>query len=138
MASGNHRLTDFAAALGAAQLPRLDAELDARRAIADMLRPSLPALTFQAEAPGTRANLQTFGALVPEGASRDETLARLRAAGVEAGKLSYALGRIETVGPASSHPNAEAIADRGLALPMFGTMDAQGGERIVRALEDVR
>src|SRR5690606_22532202 len=135
VAAGNHRLTDFAAALGAAQLPRLSEEIEWRRATAARIREALPHLTFQVEAPGTRANVQTFGALVAEAAERDASLARLREAGIEAGKLSYALGRIETVGALSVMPNAESIADRGLALPMFGGMDEGTRERIVHALE---
>jgi perosamine synthetase len=137
VAAGNHRLTDFAAALGAAQLPRLDAEIASRRAIAARLREALPWLTFQVEAPGTRANVQTFGALVPEGADRDQVLARVRERGVEAGKLSYALGRVHTAGAPTSCPTAESIADRGIALPMFGAMDDATCEHLVRALESL-
>jgi perosamine synthetase len=138
LAGGNHRLTDFAAALGASQLPRLDQEIDARRAVATELRDALPFLAFQAEAPGTRANVQTFGALLPDTIERDGFLARLRAQGVEAGKLSYALGRIDTAGALGSFPVAEAIADRGVALPMFGAMDEATRGRLVRCVEAAR
>jgi perosamine synthetase len=137
-AAGNHRLTDFAAALGAAQLNRLDAEIDARRAVADLLRRALPWLEFQQEVPGTRANVQTLGALVPRGTDRDALLARLRERGVEAGRLSYALGRLATTGALATLPDAEAIADRGIALPIFGAMDDATRERLIQDVESAR
>jgi perosamine synthetase len=137
-AAGNQRLTDFAAALGAAQLAGLDAEIDARRAVADMLRRALPWLEFQREAPGTSANVQTLGALVPRGVDRDALLTRLHERGVEAGRLSYALGRLETTGAVGTFPNAEAIADRGIALPIFGAMDDATRDRLIQHVESAR
>lgn len=138
VAAGNHRLTDFAAAMGRAQLDRLDEEIERRRAIADALRRALPSLAFQREAPGTAANVQTLGALLPAGLGRDEAIAALRARGVEAGRLSYALSRLPTVAVDQPAPNAEAIEDRGVALPMFGALTDHEVERIVLSVESLR
>src|SRR5690606_14102207 len=138
VAAGNHRLTDFAAAMGRAQLDRLDEEIERRRAIADALRRALPSLAFQREAPGTAANVQTLGALLPAGLGRDEAIAALRARGVEAGRLSYALSRLPTVAVDQPAPNAAAIEDRGVALPMFGALTDHEVERIVLSVESLR
>lgn len=138
MAAGNHRLTDFAAALGRAQLGHLDDEIASRRAIAERMRGALPFLELQAEAPRTRASFQTLGALLPEGADRDATLSRLLEAGVGAGRLSYALGRLGTVGEGARAPIAESIAERGIALPVFGGLDEESIDHIIRALERAR
>lgn len=132
--SGNHRLTEVAAALGLAQLQRLDAIVDERRRLADRYRAGLPGLTFQESAPGARANQQTIGALLPDGTDRDTVLASLASQGVQAGPLSYALSRVPTVASralVSSNPvRAERIVDTAIALPAYEGM-TEGEQSLV-------
>lgn len=139
----NERMTELAAALGAAQLARLDTMIAARSRLADRYRDALPELGLQA-APATAVrNWQTLGALLPEdttAAGRDTFLAELRARDVEAGRLSYALHRIDSLARFASpagYPVTEALVDRGVALPLHGALSDADQARVIDAVRDV-
>ena len=140
VASGNYRLTEFAAALGSAQLPRLEDEIAARRRVSDRFRSALSEIfTPQRIAGGAQSNMQTFGLLLPAEIAksereRDEFLAALRESGVMATRLSYALHRIETLGRHPRLINAEAIETRGVAIPCHGGLSEQDVEFIIERL----
>ena len=142
-ASGNHRMTEIAAAIGLAQLASLDALLVRRRAIADHYRAALAktGLVFQSLPPNATRNEQTFGALAENVEGRDALITALAARSIEAGKLSYALGRlpslvhVERVGDLRV---SESIADRGLALPLHGSLTDADVERVISAVIEAR
>lgn len=139
-ASGNHRLTEMAAAIGLAQLDALDAVLARRRVIADAYRAALTGLTTQAMPEGATRNEQTFGALAETSAARDAIVAGLAARGIEAGKLSYALGRLPSLAHAEREGDlsaSEAIVDRGLALPLHASLSDADVARVIGAVREV-
>lgn len=138
-ASGNHRLTEMAAALGLAQLDTLDATIARRRAIADRYRARLgpSSLVTQSLPPGATRNEQTFGVLAPTSGARDAIVAALGVQGIEAGKLSYALGRLPSLARAERASDLAAsasIADRGFALPLHGGLADADVERVADAV----
>ncbi len=141
-ASGNHRLTELAAAIGLVQLSRLDRALGRRRAIANHYRTvlaSIPKLGVQVLPPGARRNEQTFGVLAETSAQRDALIALLGARGIESGRLSYALHRLPSLASAeraSSLSNAEEIVDRGFALPLHSCLVDEEVERVVLGVRD--
>lgn len=133
-ASGNHRLTDLQAAIGRAQMQRLDEAIARRQRCAARIREGLSGrLTFQQAPEGARPNAQTLGALVPEPAMRAELLTGTREAGVQVGLLSYALSEVPTVGGAAC-PVAESIVARGIALPLYPQMQDDEVTRVVDVL----
>lgn len=148
-ASGNHRMTEMAAAIGAVQLAKLDALVDERRRLASRMRAALSSCTFQRVPEGGVANGQTLGMLVgpPHGgsAARDRTMARLRDEGVGAGLLSHALATLPPLARASARARARGeslaisidVAARGLALPLFPTMTEAQCEQVVTAVRRV-
>jgi perosamine synthetase len=136
--AGNHRMTEMAAALGLAQLARLDEILARRRALAERYRERLAGFALQTPAPGVVSNWQTFGVVLPEGVdgdARDALVTRLRADGVEAGPLSYALHRIGSLegrfGGGPDFPVADAVEGRGLALPMHPLLEEVAQDRVI-------
>ena len=133
----NERLTELQAAIGLAQLDRLDAMIARRREICDAYRDVLPGLgvAVQAHPAGATVNEQTFGALAPEGASRDAIVAAMQEQGVGAGILSYALTRIGSLaGLGQSAPIAEDHVDRGFALPVYPAMTDADVRDVIAAL----
>lgn len=143
--SGNYRLTEMAAAMGIVQARKLDQLIAQRRALAERYIAALPALAFQQPPPGSASNYQTMGVLLPEargGAQRDALIAKLRERGVEAGRLSYALHRLphlKTWGDAAltrgrAFPASEAIADRGMAIPLYPGMAQSDQDVVIAAL----
>jgi len=134
--AGNHRMTEMAAALGIVQLDRLDAIVSRRRAIASRYREALADREVQRPIrDGVVGNDQTFGVLVDD---RDAAVAALRADGVEAGRLSFAIHRVGSVAgrfraASESFPNAERIEAHGVALPLHPLMTDEDAEAVIAA-----
>ncbi len=141
-AGPNARLSEVAGAIGRVQMERLDGMLTARRALAQRLRAALPMLTFQASPAHADSNVQTLGALLPEGtttAQRDAFLVACRAREVEVGKLSYALHRLPPLAQyaptgEAGYPHSSALVDRGVALPLWHDMDDATADRAADAV----
>lgn len=143
----NFRLAEPAAAVGVAQLERLDALLEERReriatyrlALGDL--PVTRSLAMQSDAP--RRSWQTFAVVLPEGVERARVVAQMAERGVEAGAATYALHRVGSlrgrlVGDASaaSLPVAERLHERALALPLYGGMSDDEVGQVVAALAE--
>jgi len=140
-ASGNHRLTEIAAAIGLAQLDALDDVLAKRRALAAIYRETLPVdLSMQAMPAGATRNEQTFGVLAASEKERDALIVGLVARKIEAGKLSYALGRLPSLANVERDSDlaiSASIADRGLALPLHASLTDADIARVVAAVREV-
>src|SRR5262249_48740530 len=144
-ASGNHRMSEIAAAIGGVQIERLPAIVAARRGLAARYHVALAGLPlrWQAQAQGAEANHQTFG-IVLEGAriERDPLSERLGALGVQAGALSHAIHRLpqmqrqaEAAARAGRGLETSArIARHGLALPLYPELGAAEQDRVIEAL----
>lgn len=136
----NFRLSEPAAAVGAAQLARLPELARERARLAEAWRERLPAgLVPQAAPPGVRRVWQTFAVLLPAGVDRAGVIARLAAEEIEAGPATYALHRTGTFAgrpgfSAAALPVADALHDRALALPLWNGMAAEEVDRAARAL----
>ena len=138
----NYRLSDLAAALGVAQVEKLDSLLERRAQVARMYEERL------AEVEGVRTPMPAHGSelrswfvytvRLPEGADRDATIARLGERGVASKaylpcihlfphlrELGYREGQF---------PVAEAASADSLALPFFPAMGAAQVERVCQEL----
>lgn len=137
--AGNYRLTEIAAAMGIAQMAKLDEIVRRRQAIADKYRLSLDSLlTFQRVAEGATSNFQTLGALLNEASGeiqRNELVQSLRKRDIEIGTLSYAAHKVGSSKAQSlSLPHAESIAARGFALPLYPTMEPEAVDAVIEAI----
>ena len=138
----NYRLSDLAAALGAAQLEKLDTMLAGRDRVASLYESGLGGVE------GVRAPIAARGAeqrswfvyavQLAEGADRDATVARLAERGIASKaylpcihlfphlrELGYREGQF---------PVAEAASARSLALPFFPAMSESQVARVCEAL----
>jgi perosamine synthetase len=138
----NYRLSDLAAALGVAQVEKLDSLLERRAAVARMYEERLAGLE------GVRTPIASRGAEVrswfvytvrlPQGADRDAVIRRLAERGVASKaylpcihlfphlrQLGYREGQF---------PVAEAAAADSLALPFFPAMGEEQVERVCQEL----
>ena len=148
-ASGNYRLTEQAAAIGSAQLRKLDDICTRRRALAARIMDALPALQFQRAPEGGLDNRQTLGILLGEphlgSAARDAAIAGLNERGVQAGRLSYALHELPQFVAEAQHARlagrllttASDIAARGLCVPLFPSMSDGQVAQVIDALRQV-
>lgn len=136
VAAGNHRMTEIAAALGLAQLQRLDNIVARRRELAALYREVLDdAVRWQRSPAGAESNFQTFGVILPQGVDRNTVREKMGERGVEAGLLSFAIHKLGSfAGSTASMPIAEHVAARGLALPLFPQMRDAEAEEVARVL----
>ncbi len=134
----NYRLTNLAAALGLAQLRRLDEFVAAKRGIAaryDAAFADLP-LTLAPRVPGTGSTYWLYSILAQDQQSRDGLLNHLTRAGVGA----RALWRPLHQQPPFSHARtlggriATSLFDRGLSLPCSTDLSGDDQDRVVAAV----
>jgi perosamine synthetase len=128
----NYRLPDLLCALGIPQLERLEELLRARERVAGWYTERLEELVLVPRADeGDRHGWQAYVVQVDR---RDEALASLREAGIEAQIGTYALHRLEAYRERGAFPGADRAYARALALPFSTTTTEDEVERVCRAL----
>ncbi len=138
----NYRLSDLAAALGVAQVEKLDSLLARRAAVARLYQERLAAIEgVRTPVPGRGSEVRSwfvYTVRLPGGADRDAVVARLAERGIAAKaylpcihlfphlrELGYREGQF---------PVAEAASRDSLALPFFPAMDEAQVDRVCQAL----
>ncbi|HEX6455891.1 MAG TPA: DegT/DnrJ/EryC1/StrS family aminotransferase [Solirubrobacterales bacterium] len=138
----NYRLSDLAAALGVAQVEKLDSLLERRAGVARMYEQRLGAIEgLRTPVAGRGSEARSwfvYTVRLPEGADRDATIARLAERGVAAKaylpcihlfphlrELGYREGQF---------PVAEAASRDSLALPFFPAMGEAQVDRVCQEL----
>ena len=141
----NYRLSDLAAALGVAQLEKLDAMLDARARVAALYEQGLAAIdgvaTPVAARGAERRSWFVYPVRLAEGIDRDGVITRLAGDGIASKaylpcihlfphlrELGYREGQF---------PVAEAAAAHSLALPFFPAMTESQVARVCEALAGI-
>jgi len=132
----NYRLTNIAAAIGTAQMERLDAILERKRQIADLYRENLGngVLTFQQLPADVESSNWLVSLLLPEGCDRDAVMANLAENQIDSRPVFYCAHHMPMYRSESAFPVAEAIARRGISLPSYPTMTDEDVTRVARAL----
>lgn len=149
----NYRLTDIQAALGVAQLERLDALMKAREELAQIYEEGLSALGAADPATGdpdglllpaadvgaARRSWFVYVVQLPSGAEREAVIATLASEGIDARPY---LPCIHLQRPfrerfgfkGGEFPVAEAFSRRAIALPFYPELGAERAERVIAAL----
>jgi perosamine synthetase len=143
----NYRMSSVTAALGLAQLERLEDYVAMRRRNAARYHARLaevPGITTPPEAAWALNSYWMYGILVGERfrESRDAVMERLAAAGVETRPFFVPLHRQEALrafaSEAGSHPVAEALGEVGLYLPSSTDLTEDEIDRVCRTLLQAR
>jgi perosamine synthetase len=130
LAGYNYRLSDILAAVGIAQVRKLDQFLERRRQLAERYRQLLAGLQgirLPDDPPWGRHVFQSFVVLLPEGTDRDRIIRDLAEDGIESTIGTYALHSqpffMRSYGYAPDDlPNSEIAFKRTLSLPLFPSM----------------
>jgi perosamine synthetase len=142
----NYRLSDVAAAIGLAQLGRLDDLLAARARVAARYAEALRGIEGLglpcADTGGNRRGWFVYVVQVPRGRDRDEVVRALRERGVQSKPYLPAIHLMsfyrETFGHREGEfPVCEDVAARSLALPFFPEMTDGQVQRVAEALGQV-
>ena len=139
----NYRLDELSAALGVAQLEKLDRVLELRAAVAaryrDLLAPVEGVETLREDDADHRRSWFVYVVLLAAGIDRDAVIARLAREGVASKpylpsihlqpyyreRFGYAKGML---------PASEEASGRALALPFYTGLECEDQERVVDAL----
>jgi len=132
----NYRMTNVAAAIGTAQMERLPAILERKRAVATQYRALLEScpVEFQQPLPGMIGSDWLVSLLLPAGTDRDRVMLDLQAQGIETRPVFYPAHHMPMHARAMHLPVAESIAARGLSLPSYPGLTGRDVERVVAAL----
>ncbi|MDB5098552.1 MAG: perosamine synthetase [Cyanobacteria bacterium RYN_339] len=130
-----YKMSSMQAALGLAQLERVEELVTRKREIFAWYREALPGFTLNHEAPGTTSSYWMVTALLDS--PKDEVQQRLAAAGIDARPFFYPLSSL----PAYAHlgraanPHAYAIAPSGINLPSGFNMTPELVARVAEVLK---
>jgi perosamine synthetase len=141
MVGFNYRMTNLAAALGVAQLAKIDRLIAAHRQVATWYRQSLAgetALAWQAERPGTQSvqwlSSVRFLAAENRPSLRDELMQRLAQDGIETRPFFYPMHAMPPYFDARLYPVADRISTSGLNLPSSPRLERSDVEFIASRL----
>jgi len=140
----NYRLTNLQAAIGLAQLERIDEFINRKKAIAKLYTKKLYALTqlgvrLPREAEWAKSVWWMYNILLPHKSKRQDIMRKLQKVGIETRPFFYPLHKMPAF---SNYPvsnflkNAPAISYRGITLPTALTLTNEEIEYISTKLKD--
>jgi len=132
----NYRMTNIVAAIGLAQIERLDAILARKRAVAaryEALLRGLP-VEFQRPMDGVESSHWLISVLLPPGADRDAVQREMASRGVDTRPVFFCAHEMPMYAKGERFPVAEGIAARGLSLPSYPTLEDADLDRVADAL----
>ena len=140
----NYRMDDLSAAVGLAQVERLDEILGKRAAVADRyaaLLPEIPGVTLPSVVEGDVRSWFVYTVLLEPGVDRNAVIGLLAERGI-ASKPYLPSIHLQPFYRARGHregefPVSEAISARALALPFFGNLSLEQQERVAVELAAV-
>jgi perosamine synthetase len=136
----NYRMTNVTAAIGLAQLERVEHHLAARRRVAAGYDARLAGLAGRLSTPVTRPGIERadwmYNILLAEETRRDAVMAAMDSAGVETRPVFYPIHTMPPYAPLGQgpFPVAESLSARGISLPTYGALTDSDLDRVVDAL----
>jgi perosamine synthetase len=128
----NYRLPDILSAIGTSQLRRLEPLLAERERLAAAYTERLDGVVQTPSADeGDRHGLQAY---VVQLERRDEALAALQEAGIQAQIGTYALHRLTAYRDQGPFPGADSVYERALALPFHNRLSDEDVQRVASVL----
>jgi perosamine synthetase len=131
----NYRLSDVLCAIGLVQLRRLEDLWEARHRLARAYTERLETIV---ETPGAaKGDRHGWQAYVVQLDRRDQALAALREAGIEAQIGTYAVHRLSAYADQGPLPGADSCYERALALPFHSRLTEDDLDRVAEVLDTV-
>lgn len=139
----NYRMTNIQAAIGLAQLERIEEMLAIRRRNAahyNRRLAEIPGLTLPPQKPWAENVFWMYSVIVEDefGLSRDELRTRLRAQGIDSRPFFYPVHHLPMYNTGQSLPVAEELSQQGLNLPSGATLTAEQVDYICDTLGNFR
>lgn len=135
----NYRLTNICAAIGLAQMERIDAILDRKRAIAHLYRELLrdSGVAFQHQRDGLVSSEWLNSLLLPAHVDRDLVMRVLFDEGIDSRPVFFCAHQMPMYKSNDIFPVSEEIARRGISLPSYPALTDDDVRRIATALNNI-
>lgn len=132
----NYRMTNIAAAIGYAQMERVDAILARKHEIAQLYRRQAQSLPVQFQVPTQDVSSSDWlvSLLLPAGTDRDALMQAMEAEGVETRPVFYPAHHMPMYHSTEQFPIAEEISARGLSLPSYPALSDAEVVRVVETM----
>jgi perosamine synthetase len=136
----NYRMTNVAAAIGLAQMERVETYLAARRRMAEGYRRRLAALgdriILPVERPWAEHVYWMYTVMLGDDVrvERDAVMAAMQSDGVETRPVFYPMHVLPPYAETGAYPNADWCAGRGLSLPSHGGLTDDDLDRVTASL----
>jgi perosamine synthetase len=126
----NYRMTNMQAAVGVAQLEKLDRFVEKRRRIAQKyhsLLQGIRGVTLPLEMPWAKNVYWVYSILIEDdfGINRDELMKRLEERGIETRSLFYPMHILPPYQNDERFPAAEELSRKGISLPSGGKLEEE-------------
>lgn len=137
----NYRLTNIQAALGVAQMERIEDFVARKRGIAalynDLLK-RIPGIKLPPEEPWARNVFWMYSILVGQefGVSRDALMEHLKSRGIDSRPFFHPIHTLPPYHDGQSLPVAERLAQQGMNLPSAVTLTDKDIRRVVHAISE--
>lgn len=139
----NYRLTNIQAALGVAQMEKIDAILQQKRKIAkiySMHLENMAGLSLPREAEWARSVFWLYSILIDQdilGISRNRLMQRLKEQGIETRPLFTPVHRQPIYTHSRVMPVAEKLSSQGLSLPSSAHLSTESVERVTKTIREI-
>jgi perosamine synthetase len=136
----NYRMTNVAAAIGLAQLEKIDWHLSRRRDVAHYYRELLadfPGISWQSDKDWAKPIYWMFNIVLEDDHDRDAIMSELKQLGVETRNVFYPMHLLPPYrrdNDNSEYPVAEHISSRGLSLPTWAGLSREDVQYVVDCL----
>lgn len=139
----NYRITNIQAALGVAQMERINKIPEAKRRIAQLYEQELlqiQGLTLPPRQPWAESVFWLYTILINQDKlelNRDQLMSRLQEKGIETRPLFIPIHRQPIYNTHQSLPVAESLSKNGLSLPSFVTLSNENLYQIIDSIKKV-
>ncbi len=134
----NYRMTNICAAIGVAQIERIDQLLSRKQAIATLYRSELECsdVQFQRVPDNVRSSEWLVSLLLPAGANREAIMRHMADAGIDTRPVFFCAHEMPMHLTAQQFPVAQDIAARGISLPSYPGLTDEQVVTVAAALKD--
>lgn len=134
----NYKMSDITAAVGVAQMRKIDAFIERRRSLAaywDRRIADLDGISAPCIDPKAFTVYQSYVAVLDRGLDRNRLIERLLKSGIQTQIGTYASHIQPVYGATESCEHSLDIYNRAISLPMFVTLGTQEIDRVIAELE---
>lgn len=135
----NYRLTNICAAIGLAQMERIDAILGQKRVVAQLYRELLrdSGVTFQHQQDGLISSEWLVSLLLPPHVDRDLVMKALLEEGIDSRPVFFCAHYMPMYKSSDVFPVSQDIAARGMSLPSYPALTNNDVHRISTTLKNI-